>query len=159
MLKIKELIYHSWHFFAFTFTKDSVYKPLIAVGFKGFISTLLVLVITFLTTHAPYESEKYKLQFEIQKKALLDLTPNRALTIDEAQVIGKQHPELIEQTAQYIQKQGYFDKIIDMVFKFLVIGTIGSIALLLLGLIGWESDMKQQFKTQNQPKPFSTKKR
>ena len=159
MLKIKGLICHSWRFFVFTFTKESVYKPLIATGFKGFISTLLVLVITFLTTHAPYESEKYKLQFEIQKKALLDLTPNRALTIDEAQTIGKQHPELIEQTAQYIQKQGYFERIINMVLNFLIIGTIGSIALLLLGLAGWDSDMKQQFKTQNQPKPFNTKKR
>lgn len=89
----------------------------------------------------------------------MDLTPNRALTIDEAQAIGKQHPELIEQTAQYIQKQGYFDRIIEIVLNFLIFGVIGSIVLILLGVAGWNSDMKQQFKAQNQPKPFSAKKR
>jgi hypothetical protein len=151
-MNILKSISKLFNFIAFSLKQEFVYKALISTGIKGIVASLVTLILSFLIAITPYESQKFALQYQIQKAASLNITPYDELTEKQAIEVMEQQPELDLKVAEYLQSNKQTQALISIVMKIFAFGFILSLLLMIFGLCAWNADMRERYKAVSKAK-------
>ena len=86
---------------------EYIYKGLISLGWKFMAGALAMYFSTMLTNVValmPYESDTFKLQFQLQQKSNILTTPFSLMSEKNATEISQKLPEMTVVAAEYLQR-------------------------------------------------------